>query len=950
MPDDFGRLNKYERAFLNSQLRRYRKRLKTLNARSKWSQLTSLFKKKRAHQKHPSVVTIKAHNIREKNKQGSLWQRLSNFFYGYLSYLGGESVREKIKRMSAKKKKSHKKNKKHHTSTLKKVFFITSSLILLACIAFGIWFITLEIPDVSNFDERKISNSTKIYDRTGEILLYDIHENIQRSVVEFEDINQYAKDAIIAIEDHTFYEHKGVVISSTIRAVFQTLFSKIGLSEEGIAGGSTITQQVVKNTLLNSRQLISRKVKEWILAYKIEKQLSKDEILEIYLNEAPYGGTIYGIQEAARVFFGTTADELTLAQAAYLAAIPNLPTFYSPYGPNKDLLDERQQLILRQMKEYGYITDQEYRGALAETVEFRSQEDNKMKALHFVQYIRSYLEEEYGKDMVENGGLKVITTLDYELQQEAEDILAEHIEDVGEQYNASNAALIAIEADSGQILTMVGSYDYFSEEIDGNFNVTLAERQPGSAFKPIAYANAFEEGYLPETVVFDVETQFNANCSGTDTTSEDGCYSPRNYDNEFEGPINLRNALAQSRNIPAVKVLYLGGISDTMELAREMGVHTLDQEPSYYGLGLVLGGGEVSLLELTSAYSVFANEGERNKPTGILSVEDTEGNILEEYENNDERVLSENTAHMISSILSDNVARAPLFGAQSFLYFGGKSVAGKTGTTNDNRDAWLVGYTSDVAVGVWTGNNDNSPMEKGSSISGKPWREFMEEVMKEYDTDSFEGYELPENFNELPAMVRGQWRGGSDETLYIDSRTGNRATSSTPDEFREAIPRFNPHTILHWIDRNNPTEIDLSNSDSQYNNWEVGVQMYIQDNYQEEYENSDENFEDAQENIEDPETFTVNIQGISDGENFNLNDTEEIQVEVDGISEEDIQSVDFFVNGTFIVSDESSPFERELVFEDIENPLSTNLLLVVVTDDEFNRISEQVTFDIPELE
>jgi len=628
------------------------------------------------------------------------------------SAMNNTSNKKTPPRINNMKRVSHKKSVQKPKKSSKKHFWrnIILGILVVGFIVLGLFFVwvaTLEIPSVQNFENRKISNSTKIFDKTGEIVLYDIHDNIRRTVIDFDNIAQPAKDAIIAIEDHTFYEHNGVIVKSTLRAIGQTVLSKIGLSSKGTAGGSTLTQQVVKNTLLNRDKRIARKVKEWVLAYKIEQRLGKDEILEIYLNEAPYGGTTYGIQEASKRFFGISASELSVAQSAYLAAIPNLPTYYSPYGPNKDKLDARQRTVLAEMKQYGFISDDVHRSALLEEVEFLPEEEGYAKSLHFVQYVRAQLEETYGTDMVENGGLQVITTLDYELQQRAEEIIKDHIEEVEDEFDASNAALVAIESETGHILTMVGSKDYFdTEDFDGNFNVALAERQPGSSFKPIAYATAFEEGYLPESTIFDTETQFNAKCDVSDTTSSAGCYSPNNYDFQFKGPFSFRNALAQSRNIPAIKVNYLAGVSDVIQKARDLGISSLNERADFYGLGLVLGGGEVSLLEMTSAYTVFANEGIYNKPTGILEVRDLDGNVLEKYVSDEERALEQNAARMINSVLSDNEARAPLFGSQSFLYFGGRDVAGKTGTTNDNRDAWLIGYIPQVAVGVWTGNNE----------------------------------------------------------------------------------------------------------------------------------------------------------------------------------------------------------------------------------------------------
>ncbi len=852
--------------------------------------------------------------------------------------------------MPTKKPKTKKKKPK---GFLTKAKFIIGSFLILVLVVIGVgfvWFSTLEIPSVANFENRKISNSTKIFDKTGEVLLYDIHENIRRTVIGFEDINQSAKDAIVAIEDHTFYEHNGVVWKSTFRAVIQTVLSKIGLSNRGTAGGSTLTQQVVKNTLLNRDKRITRKVKEWVLAIKIEQQLEKEEILEIYLNEAPYGGTIYGIQEASKRFFGIPASELTIAQSAYLAAIPNLPTFYSPYGPNKDKLDQRQKTVLREMKRYGFISDTKYREAIEENVEFLPEEDNFAKSLHFVQYVRAQLEETYGVDMVQNGGLQVTTTLDYELQQKAEEIIKEHVEEVNDPYNASNAGLVAIDSETGHIITMVGSRDYFdTDEFDGNFNIALAKRQPGSSFKPIAYAAAFEKGYFPESSIFDVETQFNSRCRPDDTTSENGCYSPNNYDFKFKGPMTFRNALAQSRNIPAIKINHLAGLNTVIQKARDLGITSLNRSASYYGLGLVLGGGEVSLLEMTSAYSVFSNDGVYNKPTSILEVKDLEGNVLEKYISQEERVIERNAVRMLNSILSDNTARTPLFGSQSFLYFGDRAVAGKTGTTNDNRDAWLIGYTPNVAVGVWTGNNDNSPMKKGSSISGKPWRKYMDIVMKNYDNSSFKPYDLPDDFDSYPNMIRGDWYGGT--TLYIDSVSGKLATEFTPEETKIAVPQPDPHTILHWIDKNNPRVINESRNDPQYKNWEYGVEKYTK-NYLGSILNIDLNlpteYDDVhtENGIAEMVDFNFDINGIRESKVYELDD--EITIEIDNldIDEDDVALVQFFVNNSFVASDESEPFEYTFIPENLLYFEENNLLRVIVTNDDGVKATQEISFTL----
>ncbi len=849
-----------------------------------------------------------------------------------------------------KKSKKPKKRKKRVWSWLKGiiVFFVILTLIGLGVLF--VWFSSLEIPSVDNFDKRKISNSTKLYDKTGEILLYDIHENIQRTVVSGDKISQYAKDAIIAIEDHNFYEHNGVVWKSTIRAVIQTLLSKIGFSTSGPAGGSTLTQQVIKNTLLTREKTIQRKMKEWVLAYKLEKKMTKDEILTTYLNEAPYGGTIYGIQEASRVFFGKTADDLTIAEAAYLASIPNLPTFYSPYGSHKEELKKRQRVVLSEMRKYNYISDSEYRKALEEKVEFLPQEENYAKALHFVQYVRSLLEEKYGADMVENGGLKVITTLDYKLQQKAEKIIKEHVENVKDQ-DATNAALVAIEAETGNIITMVGSRDYFdTENFDGNFNVALSPRQPGSSFKPFAYATAFEKGYLPETIIFDTQTQFNSNCDEDDFTSEDGCYSPNNYDYKFKGPLSFRNALAQSRNIPAVKISYLAGVSDIIEKAHEMGITSLNKKPSYYGLGLVLGGGEVSLLDMVSAYTTFANDGRHHKVNAILEVSTIEGEVLEKFEEErGERVFSKNVARMISSILSDNEARTPLFGSHSVLYFGKRDVAGKTGTTNDKRDAWMLGYTTDVAVGVWTGNNDNSPMKKGSILSTKPWRLFMDEIIDTYGSGHFKDYDLPDNFDQLPNMLKGEWFGG--ETYVIDTVSGKLATEYTPEETKKEIIKFEPHTILHFINKSHPQEPGNSRNDPQYKNWEYGVQRYIREEYADKF---DPDFEIPTE-YDDVHTENGIVQegdfdfDIEIDSYYDFDETIKVEIDLDGIRKDEVAEVLFYVNNSFIGSINSRPFVFSFFPEDIPYLKEKNTLRVVVVDMDGKKVSREEKFKVKNI-
>lgn len=699
-----------------------------------------------------------------------------------------------------------------------------SKILLLAGISFIIilagvlliWIATLKVPTITSFVDRKISSSTKIYDRTGTVVLYDVHANIKRTVVTADQMSPLIKQAVVAIEDKDFYSHNGIKVSSIIRAGLSNVFPFVGKQ----SGGSTITQQLVKNTLLTTERSLTRKVKEWVLALKLERIMSKDEILTTYLNEAPYGGTIYGIEEASQSFFGKPAKDIDLAQAAYLAAIPNAPSYYSPYGKNKARLENRKNLVLSEMLDQGMISQSDYDTAKQETIVFRPQQEGSGKALHFVEYIRQYLESKYGTEAVEKGGLKVITTLDWDLQQVGEKAVHENALKNEKDYNASNSALVAVDPKTGQIISMVGSRDYFDRTIDGAFNIATAGRQPGSSFKPIVYARAFEKGFFPETVLFDIPTQFGP-CGAFDRSSVSPCYAPDNYDNKFLGPVSLRNALAQSRNVPAVQLLSMIGLPDALETAKRLGVTTLDRDASRYGLTLVLGGGEVSLLDMTSVYGTFGNDGIRNPVTGILEVNDSSGVVLEKYTASPEVVMNPNAARNLSSVLSDNIARTPLFGANSFFNVSGHQVAGKTGTTNSNKDAWVFGYTPSIAVGVWSGNNDNTPMGKGSAISGPAWRTFMDAALLKtpYDrpglNESFPVAEKPANYNSIPPVFRGAWAGG--ESFFIDTVSGKLATALTPENTKKEIVIPNPHNILYWFNKNS----------GQFNRWEAVFQNYI---------------------------------------------------------------------------------------------------------------------------
>ncbi|MEX0918282.1 MAG: PBP1A family penicillin-binding protein [Candidatus Paceibacterota bacterium] len=705
---------------------------------------------------------------------------------------------------------------KRHKELLTDVTIVGFAFALVCAGGLFLWISTLEIPDLSTFEERRVLQSTRIYDRTGEILLYDLHQDVKRTIVPYEDISRHIKNATVAIEDDSFFEHWGVRPLAILRAA---LINLQGGDLFGGQGGSTITQQVIKNALLEQEKKITRKIKEAILAVRLEQILTKDEILGHYLNESPYGGTIYGVEEASQSFFGKSAADITLPEAAYLAALPQAPTYFSPYGNNREALAARKNQVLRQMLKNDFITEDEYNEAVSAEVEFLPQAATGIRAPHFVMYIREQLAEQYGEESLSERGFRVITTLDYELQAEAERIVNEHALSNETRFNAENAAMAAVDPNTGEILVMVGSRDYFDEDIDGNFNATLADRQPGSSFKPFVYASAFTEGYTPLTTLFDVQTQFSTTCESNNFTSNDGCYAPSNYDDRFRGPVSMKNALAQSLNIPAVKTLYLTGVRDALKLARDVGITTLT-DPDRYGLTLVLGGGEVRLLEMVGAYGVFANEGEKQKMTSILRIEDKSGTIIEEHEPKGEKVLDREIALQISDILSDNVARTPLYGANSLLYFGGRDVAAKTGTTNNYIDAWILGYTPNIVVGVWAGNNTPEPMNQISGLIVTPmWREFMDVALAKLDNESFpQPAAVP---NDIKPVLRSN--GSVVDSAALAQNLIDADQTDTSDIISALYD--NTHSILHYVNKDDPRGPYPSNpaSDGQYRLWEYGV-------------------------------------------------------------------------------------------------------------------------------
>ncbi len=699
-----------------------------------------------------------------------------------------------------------KRNKRLITTWLFRAFAIGIALLALMFVYFS-----FTLPDPNTLLQRTVPESSKIYDRNGE-LLYEIHGEAKRTLVQLDAISPYLKNATVAVEDKDFFKHRGISLRALARSAWVDITS--GSKKQG---GSTITQQFVKNALLTSDKRISRKIKEVILSIELEARYSKEEILQLYLNEIPYGRNAYGIEAASKSYFNKSAKDLTLAESAYLAALPQSTTYLNPFGPNRDALDRRQQTILGLMEAQGYITAQEKEQASKETVAFIPPQ-NSLKAPHFVLYVQNYLADKFGEQSLEEGGLKVYTTLDLKLQNIAEKAIADRAEKNAKSYNANNAALVAIDSKTGQILSMVGSKDFFGKSspegctpgkdclFDPSVNVALSLRQPGSSFKPYVYLTAFKKefGYAPASMLMDVTTNFG--------TYGGKSYIPKNYTGANFGPVSMRQALAGSLNIPAVKTLALVGVNNAIKTAQDLGINSNFTD---CGLSLVLGGCEVRLLDHTAAYATLANGGVRNPATPILKIESRTGEILEEYSDKSQRAVDEQAIYELTSIMTDNAARSYIFGVNNPLTLPGRPVACKTGTTNEWRDGWTMCFTPSIAVGVWTGNNYfREPMKRGADgvvVAAPIVNTFLRQALKDTPVENFsvpEGIQkisvdsvsgkLPTNFT--PQTKEEVFASYSVPKEYddvhiiarIDRTTGLAATSSTPSENIE----FRPYTVF----------------------------------------------------------------------------------------------------------------------------------------------------------
>jgi len=618
------------------------------------------------------------------------------------------------------------------------MFVFLSSIVIFA------WF-SKDLPSPGKI-QRSSGFSTVFHDRDDKVI-YEMYKDKNRIPIKLDEVPDYFKNATIAIEDKNFYQHTGFSFPGIMRALLNIVLKRT------LQGGSTLTQQLIKNVLLTPERSIVRKIKEFILAAEVERRYSKDQILEMYLNEAPYGGIFWGVESAAKGYFDKSTKELTLTESAFLAGLPQRPTYYSPYIGKNNSYIKRTKDVLRRMREDGYITSGQEKKAGEEIAKIKFTAPKlDINAPHFVFYIRDQIVNLLGEKALDQG-LKIRTTLSLEVQKIAEKVVKEEIEKL-KGLNVTNGAIVVLDSQTNEILAMVGSVDYNNEKF-GKYNTTLALRQPGSAIKPVTYTVALEKGYTPATVIMDLLTVF-PNQGGKD-------YIPENYDGKFRGPVQLRFALGNSINVASVKLLAMVGIRDFLQKAYDMGLNTFEpttKNLERFGLSITLGGGETKLLDLTSAFSIFARGGIRRNYSSILEVKNYQDKTIYKQKNpNDKRVLSSEVAFLISHILSDNNARSDIFGSRSYLYIPGKTVAVKTGTTNDKRDNWAIGYTKGVTVGVWVGNNDNSPMNpkiaSGATGASPIWYRLMSNLLQKKYSDGISDKPANVNAIEIDAFLGG---------------------------------------------------------------------------------------------------------------------------------------------------------------------------------------------------
>ena len=812
-----------------------------------------------------------------------------------------------------------------------------------------------DLPNPNQLLERSFELSTRFYDKNGE-LLYEVYGDKNRTLVKIENVSPYVAQATLSAEDSEFYLHKGYSLRGIIRALRNTFFGG------SLQGGSTLTQQAIKNTLLTQERTVVRKIKELILSLQLESRYTKDEILQMYLNESPYGGLNYGIYSAAKAYFNKDPKDLSMAESAYLSGLTQSPTYYSQFGSTPEVGIERKNYVLFLMKERGwvekdgrrhYITEEQYEQAKNEVLNFDTARV-PIEAPHFVYYVKQYLTDILGLEAVEMGGLKVKTSLDLNIQRLAQETVTEEIE-ASKNLNVYNGAMVVLDPKTGGILAMVGSKGYNLDpepencvsggtgenscKFDPFVNVTTSSRQPGSAIKPITYATMLSQGYTAAYPLLDVPTQFEG-------SAPDKPYVPENYDGKFRGIMSLRKSLGNSLNIPAVKALKIVGIGNMIDQAEKMGITTF-KDRSRYGLALTLGGGETKLLELTGAFNVFAAKGIYRQPTPIIEVTDQKGNIIYKPSQAEKRALSEEVAFLISDILSDDGARSDAFGPGSLLNIPGKQVAVKTGTTDDKRDNYAIGFTPSIVAGVWVGNSNNEKMNPyiASGISGASpiWNTFMKEYLKDKENEKFEA----------PKTVK---------KIEVDKLTGGLPYGGNEKRTEWFAQNTEPTAVSDWYQRIQTCEIDgriandacrdagKTNTEdfirvkAEFPYWQSAVDSWIKENY-----NNDKKYfpplmtselEFDGDNVTNKDDVHVKIVGVKEGDSVFLN----FRLNVEVSSYRDVDRITFYMDGEKLAEDSKEPYGYSLELK--SNNIGTHTFKVTARDEDDNKGEYEVKLNV----
>lgn len=791
-------------------------------------------------------------------------------------------------------------------STPRLILFATGAVLVLFLCVFAVfaWY-ARDLPEPGKI-QRKSGFSTTFYDRNDKVI-YELYEDQNRVPVSLNAVSEYLRKGTIAIEDKNFYSHSGISSRGIIRAFISSVL------KGRVEGGSTLTQQLIKNVLLTSERSVTRKIKEAILASEIERRYTKDEILEMYLNEAPYGGTIWGAEAAAKAYFGKSARQLNLAESAFLAGLPQRPSYYSPFLNDDKAYEGRTENVLRRMREDKYITKEQEKDALSQVKKMKFESPKvAFNAPHFVFYLIDELSKIIGKEKVYSG-IKVKTTIDLDIQKKAEEVVHSEINKI-KSLNATNGSAVVIDSQSGEILAMVGSYDYNDEKY-GKYNTALALRQPGSAMKFITYGAAFEKGYTPSTVIMDVQTTF--------PNQGEKDYAPVNYDGQYRGPMQLRFALGNSTNVVAVKLLAMIGIRDFLKLASDFGMSQYSPTEANikrFGLSATLGGGETRLVDLTNAYAALARGGIYKPFTAFTEVKDYNNKTIYKQRKPDEkRVISEGTAFLLSHILSDNNARLAVFGTRSYLNIPGKTVAVKTGTTNDKRDNYIVGYTNDITVGVWVGNNDNSPMNpkisSGATGASPIWHQLMIDYLKKYDDgiikqpDSVTALEVDAYLGGLPKdgqSKRSEYfiKGTEPKEVspYYKKVKLSRSTGKLANDVEIRMGDYDEKDFI-VITENDPISTDGKNR------WQEAINAWMQSQPDEKYKSPTET------SIAKTDDIVVQIKDPNDKQRVNSN-TFMLKARITSL--DPVTKIEIFTNGSTVktITEDREEIEEGLNLSD----------------------------------